>query len=175
MIVRLVDKKKLEHAKFLTFVSSFNCQNKVKIKLTFTNTVDSYLVRYNAKLTELQKHVTRQRLGEGITIRAIANELNVSKNTVLLAKQKLQTFGNIVRRPGSGRPKVTTDNKDFEMINFLRLHPFQTAIRARQETNFPASLKTTRRRIKKSELNNRCAANKIFLTAHNKQERVMFA
>jgi transposase len=56
-------------------------------------------------LTELQKHVIRQRLGEGITIRATANELNVSKNTVLLAKQKLQTFGNIVRRPGSGRSK----------------------------------------------------------------------
>jgi orotate phosphoribosyltransferase-like protein len=34
-------------------------------------------------LTEVQKHVIRQRLGEGITIRAIANELNVSKNTVL--------------------------------------------------------------------------------------------
>jgi transposase len=126
-------------------------------------------------LTEVQKHVIRQRLGEGITIRAIANELNVSKNTVLLAKQKLQTFGNIVRRPGSGRPKVTTDNEDFEMINFLRLHPFQTAIRARQETNFPASLKTTRRRIKKSELNNKCAAKKNFLTAQNKQQRVMLA
>jgi hypothetical protein len=61
------------------------------------------------------------------------------------------------------------------MINFLRLHPFQTAISARQETNFPAYLKTTRSRIKKSELNNRCAANKIFLTAQNKQQRVMFA
>jgi hypothetical protein len=83
--------------------------------------------------------------------------------------------GNIVRRPGSGRPKVTTDNKDFDMINFFRLHPFQTAIRARQETNFPASLKTTRRRIKKSELNNKCAAKKFFFTAQNKQQRVMLA
>jgi transposase len=43
-------------------------------------------------LTEVQKHVIRQRLGEGITIRAIANELNVSKNTVLLVKQKLKNF-----------------------------------------------------------------------------------
>jgi hypothetical protein len=40
-------------------------------------------------LTEFQKHLIRRRLrlGEGITIRAIADELNVSKNTVLLAKQ----------------------------------------------------------------------------------------
>jgi hypothetical protein len=38
-------------------------------------------------LTEFQKHLIRQHLGEGIIIRAIANELNVSKNTVLLAKE----------------------------------------------------------------------------------------
>jgi hypothetical protein len=42
-------------------------------------------------LTEFQKHLIKQRfgLGEGITIRAIANELNVSKNTGLLAKQMI--------------------------------------------------------------------------------------
>jgi DNA-binding transcriptional regulator YhcF (GntR family) len=124
-------KKNWDTQNFLRLYQALNCQNKVKIKLTFTITVDSYLVKYNAKSNRITKIIIRQRLGEGITIRAIANELNVSKNTVLLAKQKLQTFGNIVRRPGSGRPKVTTDNEDFEMINFLRLHPFQTAIRAR--------------------------------------------
>jgi DNA invertase Pin-like site-specific DNA recombinase len=35
-------------------------------------------------LTEFQKHLIRQRVEEGIIIRAIANELNVNKNTVLL-------------------------------------------------------------------------------------------
>jgi hypothetical protein len=34
-------------------------------------------------LTEFQKHLIRQRLGEDFTIRAIANELNVSENIVL--------------------------------------------------------------------------------------------
>jgi hypothetical protein len=38
-------------------------------------------------LTEFQKYLIRQRLGEGITKRAIANELNVSKNALLVAKQ----------------------------------------------------------------------------------------
>jgi hypothetical protein len=37
------------------FCPSFFCQNKVKIKLTFTNTVDSYLVRYNAKSNRITK------------------------------------------------------------------------------------------------------------------------
>jgi hypothetical protein len=69
--VRLVDKKNWDTQNLLRLYQALNCQNKVKIKLTFT---------------ELQKHVIRQRLGEGITIRATANELNVSKNTVLLAK-----------------------------------------------------------------------------------------
>jgi transposase-like protein len=118
-------------------------------------------------LTELQKHVITQHLGEeGITIRAIAYELNISKNTVLLAKQKLQEDQGLAVQK---LPQI------MKMINLLRLHPFQTAISARQETNFPAYLKTTRSRIKKSELNNRCEANKIFLTAQNKQQRVMFA
>jgi hypothetical protein len=38
-------------------------------------------------LPEFQKHLIRHRLGEGIIIRAIANEVNVSTNTVLLPKE----------------------------------------------------------------------------------------
>jgi hypothetical protein len=45
-------------------------------------------------LTEFQKQLIRQRLGEGITIGPIANEQNVSKNTVLLAKEM---FVNVTR------------------------------------------------------------------------------
>jgi predicted DNA-binding protein YlxM (UPF0122 family) len=45
-------------------------------------------------LTEFQKQLIRQRLGEGITIGPIANEQNVSKNAVLLAKEM---FANVTR------------------------------------------------------------------------------
>jgi orotate phosphoribosyltransferase-like protein len=48
-------------------------------------------------LTELQKHLIRQRLGEGITIRAIANELNVSKNTVLWHFCLMSSYHTIVK------------------------------------------------------------------------------
>jgi orotate phosphoribosyltransferase-like protein len=47
-------------------------------------------------LTEFQKHLIRQHFGEGIIIRAIANELNVSKNTVLLAKEMYKVFVLVV-------------------------------------------------------------------------------
>jgi hypothetical protein len=41
--VRLVDKKNWDTQNFLRLYQALNCQNKVKIKLTFTITVDSYL------------------------------------------------------------------------------------------------------------------------------------
>jgi hypothetical protein len=56
------------------------------------------------------------------------------------------------------------------LVNFLREHPFSTAIRAKVETNFPGSMRTNRKRIKESELRNRSAANKIFLSEANKEE-----
>jgi hypothetical protein len=61
------------------FGSLLNCLLIVKIKLNSKNT-----------------YVIRQSLGEGINIRAIANELNVSKNTVLLAKEMYKVFVLVV-------------------------------------------------------------------------------
>ncbi|CAH1372705.1 unnamed protein product, partial [Tenebrio molitor] len=43
------------------------------------------------------------------------------------------------------------------------------------ETNFPDSIRTSRKRIKESELRIRSAVNKIFLSEANKQERLRFA
>jgi hypothetical protein len=54
-VVRLVDKKNWDTQNFLRLYQALNCQNKVKIKLTFTITVDSYLVRYNAKSNRITK------------------------------------------------------------------------------------------------------------------------
>jgi hypothetical protein len=61
------------------------------------------------------------------------------------------------------------------LVNFLREHPFSTAIRTKVETNFPGSIRTSRKRIKESELRNPSAANKIFLSEANKEERLRFA
>jgi hypothetical protein len=55
IIVRLVDKKNWDTQNFLRLYQALNCQNKVKIKLTFKITVDSYLVRYNAKSNRITK------------------------------------------------------------------------------------------------------------------------
>jgi transposase len=128
-----------------------------------------------SNLTDVQKQTIAQRLRDGVSMRAIAHELGISKNTVLLAKQRIAEYGKIARRPGSARPKVTTNEEDDRLINFLRHRPFQSAVNARLETAFPACLKTARKRIRESELRNRSATNKIYLTEENKAGRIRFA
>lgn len=125
-------------------------------------------------LTPEQKAIIHARLRDRVPVRDIAAEARVSKSTVISCKQKIEEYGEIKRKPGSGRRKITTEDENTELVNFLREHPFKTAINAKEETNFPGSSRTARRRIRESDINNRCAANKIFLTEENKQRRVEF-
>jgi transposase len=134
-----------------------------------------------SNLTDVQKQTIAQRLRDGVSMRAIAHVLGISKNTVLLAKQRIAEYGKTARRPGSARPKVTTNEEDDRLINFLRHRPFQSAVNARLETAFPACLKTARKRIRESELSNQdnniwnnvvFSDEKTFQSSHNGRIRV---
>jgi transposase len=93
----------------------------------------------------LQKSVITTILRDGVSIRAIAREINVAKNIV--AKRKFEQTGTIRTKQGTGRMKVSQGNDDALLVNFLREKC--TAIRA--------------------------TANKIVLTVANKRERLRFA
>ena len=115
------------------------------------------------QLTELQKSIIMTRLRDGVSIRAISAEINVTNKTVLRAKRKFDETGSIRRKQGTGRRKISIDDDDdVQLVNFLREHPFATAVQARIATNFPGSTRTARKRIRESELRNRAAANKFF-------------
>ena len=59
---------------------------------------------------------------------------------------------------------------------FLRNNPFQTAAEAHNQTNFPVTVRTARKRIRQnSELRNGVAAKKPFLNDLNKEQRMGFA
>jgi hypothetical protein len=93
-----------------------------------------------------------------------------------LARKKINEHGAIInRRANCGRHRITNVDDDANLLQFLRQYPFETAIQAREQTNFLGSISTVRRRIRESELNNRSAANKPFLTAENKRMRLQFA
>jgi hypothetical protein len=119
------------------------------------------------QLSNLQKCVVITRLRDGVTY--------VDKNTVLLAKRKFEETKTIRRKQGNGRKKVSQGNDDALLVNFLRENPFVTAIQAKIAPNFPGSTRTTRKRIRETELRNRSAANKIVMTLANKRERLHFA
>ncbi|KAJ8956021.1 hypothetical protein NQ318_006297 [Aromia moschata] len=67
------------------------------------------------------------------------------------------------------RRTVTT--KDYQTSH----NPFETAVKAREETLFPRSLRKTQKLLKQCGFKNCVAAHKLFLTEEHKHRRVKFA
>jgi hypothetical protein len=90
--------------------------------------------------------VTRARiitkLEEGWSIRAAAEAFHLNKNSVLKMKKRWELEGTVQRKAGSGRPKISTDVEDTQLINYLRENPFHTARDAIVNINFPGSQPT---------------------------------
>ncbi|KAJ8916915.1 hypothetical protein NQ315_013385 [Exocentrus adspersus] len=76
-------------------------------------------------------------------------------------------------RQGVG--KVSNNEEDNALVEYIRQNPFQTAVKAREETLFPGSVITARRRLKQSGLRNCAAVSKTFLSNDHKQRRIQFA
>lgn len=113
---------------------------------------------------------------DGVSLRRIAEQFGKPRSTIQSLRTKWENTGSLERRAGSGRKKISNENQDNDLIDFLRNNPFQTAVEAHNQTNFPGTVRTARNRIKKnSELRNKVAAKKPFLTDINKEQRMGFA
>ncbi|KAK9692563.1 hypothetical protein QE152_g35078 [Popillia japonica] len=101
----------------------------------------------------------------------LAQIFEVNKSTILRAKRKWQQERIVQRKNGSGRKRVTTPEDDENLIQFMRNNPFESVVTAINRTNFPGHDRTARNRVRQdSELRNRVAAKKPFLTADNKNQ-----
>lgn len=127
------------------------------------------------QLSIIQKLRIVSKIEDGWSIRLLAEEFNVNKNTILKIKRKWENEGTVERKVGTGRPRKTSEEQDTTLVNYLRNHPFDNASKAKFETNFPASVRTALRRVKKSDLKNCAAAKKYQLTEEKKQGRLIFA
>src|SRR3978361_1509899 len=115
-------------------------------------------------------------LEEGLSERRVADRLQIPKSTVHNVKTKWMETNSLERAVGSGRPRVSTQQQNDNVIAFLQNHPFESAVTAHAQTAFPGSLITARRRIRDgSNLRNRATAQKPFLTQANKEGRCGFA
>ncbi|KAJ3661695.1 hypothetical protein Zmor_006082 [Zophobas morio] len=115
-------------------------------------------------LNIVQKQTIAQRLRDGVSIRAMATELHISKNTVPLAKKKLMNKVELSEERGLVvQKKTTADENTTKTFNWQI--SFQNILSKQWLTQGSKPI----------ELRNRAAANKIFLTEQKKANRVLFA
>ncbi|KAJ8951362.1 hypothetical protein NQ318_009298 [Aromia moschata] len=115
------------------------------------------------------------KLEENWSLTEVAAELNVSKSCIFYIKKRWQGEQRLQRTIRQGIGKVSTENEDNALVEFINHNPFETAVKAREETLFPGSLRTTQRRLIQCGFKNCVAAHKMFLTEEHKQRRVKFA
>ncbi|KAJ8952394.1 hypothetical protein NQ318_014485 [Aromia moschata] len=122
-------------------------------------------------LSEAQRARAIAKLEENWSLSEVAAELNLQ----IYLKKRWQEEQRLQRPIRQGIGKVSTENEVNALVEFISHNPFETAVKAREETLFPGSLRTTQRRLKQCGFKNCVAAHKVFLTEEHKQRRVQFA
>jgi hypothetical protein len=79
----------------------------------------------------------------------------------------------VERRPGSGGRRISIRNQDEQLLTVIRNSPFTTATAAVNISNFPGSVKTSRRRLRNTELRNHAAARLCSQTKRSSSRRTM--
>ncbi|KAJ8912697.1 hypothetical protein NQ315_012251 [Exocentrus adspersus] len=128
-----------------------------------------------AHLTEAQKTRALAKLEDNWSLSEVAADLNVSKSCIYYIKKRWQEQQRLRRPIRQGIGKVSNEQEDNALVEFIHQNPFKTATKAREETQFPGSVRTAQRRLKQSGLKNCAAARKVFLSNEHKQIRVQFA
>lgn len=134
-----------------------------------------YVIAMPRQLSNFEKLQIISKIDAGWSVRILAEEYNRSKTTIQNLKERWDNEQTVERRRGTGRSSITNEQQDANLVNFVRDHPFDCARRAKVETNFPASVTTALRRIRKTELKNCAAEKKYKLSQENKQGRIIFA
>lgn len=126
-------------------------------------------------LTQAQRGFAIAKLEEGWSLGRVANEIGCSRTTIFNLKRKWDETQDLGRRPGTGAARSSTQAEDQNLVQYIQEHPFATAIKAVEETHFPASLVTARKRIRAGGLFSSVAAKKPRLSEENKNRRAQFA
>ncbi|KAL1447189.1 hypothetical protein WDU94_013899, partial [Cyamophila willieti] len=115
----------------------------------------------------------------GLSVRNVANQLNISKSTVSSLFKRYRETNSFNRRPGSGRVRKTTAQDDrFIMMTSLRdCHISAVGVqhKLQRTRNVAVSEWTVRRRLKKKSLTPKRAATGPRLSPHRRQACLNFA
>lgn len=127
------------------------------------------------RLSETQKMRVRTLLENGCSMEAVVNDLHVSKTCIFKIKQKIGNGIDLVYVHCGGGRKISTLEDDILLVNWIQRNPFETAVQAANETNFPGSISVARQRIRDFGIQNYSASKKIGLQPQHKHDRLNFA
>lgn len=116
---------------------------------------------------------------DGRSVRYIAYVMNMPRSTIHDALKRFRETQEYTRRPGSGRPRCTTQNEDRRMVlSVLRERNLPSTMVAQRFFNMhgrPISAKTVKRRLKASGLMSAKPATGPRLLRMHRVERLRFA
>jgi hypothetical protein len=99
--------------------------------------------------------------------------LGIGRSTISAIIKKWRQDQTVKRRPGSGGRRISIRNQDEQLLTVIRNSPFTTATAAVNISNFPGSVKTSRRRLRNTELRNHAAARLCSQTKRSSSRRTM--
>jgi transposase len=135
--------------------------------------------RNSYHLTAEQAAMAIALLNDGRSQRYVARRLEINQSTVSRIAQRYQETGELKRRSGQGRKRVTSQADDrFVLLTSLR-NRHLTAPQLQNELhnarNVEVSERTIRRRLIENNLTSRRPANGPLLLPHHKRARLQFA
>lgn len=117
-------------------------------------------------------------LNQGLTQRAVAEQLNLSQSAVSRVNRKFIRTGNLARKPGSGRPRCTSRRQDHFIVTASLRDRQRTGVDIQQQLmqnrEQPVSKWTVRRRLKEANLTPKRPATGPKLTGRHRDARMDF-
>ncbi|KAK9710633.1 hypothetical protein QE152_g25915 [Popillia japonica] len=103
------------------------------------------------QLTNVERAVIISKLEDNWSLRRIAAHMHVSKSCVFKIKTIWQTEQRTEKRARpNGLRKISKEEEDQALIQYVLEKPFTTSVNACAETHFPGCSKTVRRRLKEA-------------------------
>ena len=111
----------------------------------------------------------------GETQQQTANQIGCSRQTVSHWQHTFKTTGNIADASRSGRPRITSELQDTELVAASVLEPFTTPHQLKRKLELEVSSHTIDRRLIEAGLPGRVAVHKHQLNVEHIGNRLSFA